>query len=131
MESMHLWKSMQLKRLTNCAPRRADEVCLSHSACGSLARVQVTADVMENDDACALWDRLMEAGSTRGILPAGLDALDMTRVEAGFVMNGVDYYSANHCAIDLRKSTPYETGLGWTVQLKRTPFIGQGALRAE
>lgn len=103
---------------------------------GIVTRTGYTGDLgyevwVTNDDACALWDRLMDAGGPHGIVPAGLDALDMSRVEAGFVMNGVDYYSANHCAIDLRKSTPYETGLGWTVQLKRAPFIGQAALRAE
>ncbi len=83
------------------------------------------------DLATDLWDRLMDAGSPHGMLPVGLDALDMTRIEAGFIMNGVDYFSANHCLIEARKSTPYETALGWTVQLKRAPFIGQGALRAE
>ena len=40
---------------------------------------------------------------TYRILPAGLDALDVTRVEAGFIMNGVDYFSAHHCLIDARK----------------------------
>ena len=45
-------------------------------------------------------------------------------------MNGVDYYSANHCLIESRKSTPYEAGLGWTVNLDRDPFVRPGdALR--
>ncbi len=39
------------------------------------------------------------------LMPCGLDALDVTRIEAGFIMNGVDYYSANHCLIEERKST--------------------------
>ena len=30
-----------------------------------------------------------------------------------------------------RYSTPHESGLGWTVNLDRDPFIGQAALRAE
>ena len=84
-----------------------------------------------NEHAVALWDVLMDAGRDYGILPAGLDALDITRVEAGFIMNGVDYFSANHCLIESRMSTPYETGLGWTVNLDREPFIGQTALRNE
>ncbi len=86
---------------------------------------------VENGHAPKLWDALMSAGGAYGLLPAGLDALDVTRVEAGFIMNGVDYYSANHCLIESRKSTPYESGLGWTVQLDREPFIGQAALAAE
>jgi aminomethyltransferase len=46
-------------------------------------------------------------------------------------MNGVDYFSANSCLIESRKSTPYEIGLGWAVDLDRDPFIGQDVLRAE
>ncbi|MEX1364075.1 MAG: glycine cleavage T C-terminal barrel domain-containing protein, partial [Nannocystaceae bacterium] len=53
------------------------------------------------------------------------------RIEAGFIMNGVEYFGANHCTVPSRKSTPYELGLGWTVSLDREPFIGQAALRAE
>ena len=62
-------------------------------------------------------------------MPTGLDALDMTRVEAGFVLQGIDYYSAPDAVVRSRKSTPYELDLGWTVQLDRDPFIGQAALR--
>lgn len=83
------------------------------------------------DDAPPLWDALIEAGRPYGLLPAGLDAMDMTRVEAGFVLNGVDYFPAHHCMIDSRKSSPYELGLGWTVKLDRPAFVGQEALRAE
>jgi aminomethyltransferase len=43
----------------------------------------------------------------------------------------VDYFSAHHCLIESRKSTPYELGLGWTVNLDREPFVGQAALKAE
>ncbi len=83
-------------------------------------------------DACLrVWDVLLEAGRPYRILPVGLDALDMTRVEAGFIMNGVDYFSAHQCPIESRKSTPYEIGLGWTVKTEREPFVGREALRAE
>lgn len=83
-------------------------------------------------DATALYDALQNAGTPFGLLPAGLDAMDVTRIEAGFIMNGVDYFSAHHCLIEERKSSPYEIGLGWTVELERTPgFIGQRALREE
>lgn len=84
-----------------------------------------------NDDALAVYDALLETGRAYRILPCGLDAMDIARIEAGFIMNGVDYYSAHHCLIESRKSSPYEIGLGWTVQLDRDPFIGQSALIAE
>jgi aminomethyltransferase len=101
-----------------------------------ISRTGYTGDLgyevwVDAPDAVALWDRVARAGKPHGLLPAGLDALDMTRVEAGFIMNGVDYFSANHCLIESRKSTPHELALGWTVNLDREPFIGQAALRRE
>jgi aminomethyltransferase len=86
---------------------------------------------VENAHALKLWDALMEGGRPVGLLPAGLDALDNTRVEAGFVLSGVDYFPANRCLIESRKSSPFEAGLGWTVQLDRDEFIGRDALAAE
>jgi len=85
-------------------------------------------------DSVAVYDAIMKAGEAYAIMPCGLDAMDVTRVEAGFIMNGVDYFSAHHCMIEERKSSPYELGLGWTVDLDRAdgvPFVGQTALKAE
>jgi len=83
------------------------------------------------EGALAVWDALMEAGLPHGLLPAGLDALDVTRIEAGFILQGIDYFSARDCLIERQKSTPFEVGLGWAVQLERDPFLGQAALREE
>ncbi len=101
-----------------------------------LSRTGYTGDLgyeiwVDRDQAAALWDKLTRVGDAFGLRPAGLNAMDVTRIEAGFVMNGVDYYSANHCLIEARKSSPFELGLGWTVKLDREPFVGQKALRAE
>ena len=85
----------------------------------------------ENKDALAVYDAVMESGKNYQLLPAGLAALDVARVEAGFILNGVDYFSANHCVINSRKSTPFELNLGWSVNLDRDSFIGQQALKKE
>jgi aminomethyltransferase len=103
---------------------------------GTVTRTGYSGDLgyevwVENEHALRLWDALEDAGRDFGMEPAGLDAYDMVRVEAGYIMNGVDYYSANHCLVDSRMSTPYEAGLGWTVKLDRDPFNGQSALRTE
>jgi aminomethyltransferase len=82
-------------------------------------------------DALRVWDALLAAGRAWGIQPAGLDALDMARIEAGFIMLGVDYFSSQQVTIDARRSTPYELGLDWCVSLERGAFVGQDALRAE
>ena len=81
--------------------------------------------------ALRLWDCLIHTGTSYGLLPAGLDALDMVRIEAGYIMLDVDYYSAQKEILESRKSTPSELGLGWMVQLDRDPFVGQRALREE
>ena len=78
-----------------------------------------------------VWDRIYAAGLPFGMQPVGLDALDVTRIEAGFVLQGVDYFSAPRCLIESRKSTPFDVGLGWTVALDREPFLGSAALTAE
>jgi aminomethyltransferase len=101
-----------------------------------ISRTGYTGDLgfeiwVEASRAESVYDALTAAGEPYGLLPAGLDALDVARIEAGFIMNGVDYYSAHHCLIEERKSSPFELGLGWTVQLDREPFVGQAALRRE
>jgi aminomethyltransferase len=100
---------------------------------GLITRTGYTGDLgyeiwVKNNDAIKLWDLLIKEGNDYGIEPCGLDALDVTRIEAGFIMNGVDYTSSNHCMINARKRTPYELGLGWTVKLDKDPFLGQKAL---
>ncbi len=84
------------------------------------------------ENAESLWDLLMAEGKPWGLIPAGLLALDGTRIEAGFILADVDYTSAHKAMIESRESTPYELSLGWSVHLnKAPPFIGQEALAAE
>jgi aminomethyltransferase len=79
----------------------------------------------------SLWDRLMEAGAQYSVLPAGMVALDVTRIEAGMLLIEVDYISSHHARIEAQKSSPFELGLGWAVSLDSGSFIGQKALREE
>jgi aminomethyltransferase len=85
---------------------------------------------VENGQALAIWDALLAAGKPHGIEPAGLDALDVARIEAGFVLLGVDYFSSRKVVLESRKSTPHELGFGWMVDLDRN-FIGRDAIAAE
>ncbi len=101
-----------------------------------ISRTGYTGDLgyeiwVDSAKALQLWDALMTAGRSHGLLPAGLDALDMARVEAGFILLGVDYFSSVKEVLESRKSTPYELGMRWMVKLDRDPFVGQAALRAE
>lgn len=82
--------------------------------------------------AVALYDVLMEAGKAFGITPAGNLALDISRIEAGFVLIEVDYISAERALIKSQYYSPYEIGLGWTVNLdKESYFVGKKKLEEE
>ncbi|MEE8143644.1 MAG: aminomethyltransferase family protein, partial [Planctomycetota bacterium] len=101
-----------------------------------ISRTGYTGDLgyeiwIPRDQAVPVWDALMAAGAPHGLLPVGLDALDVARIEAGYSLQDVDYFSSLNCLIESRKSSPYEVGLGWVVHLKRERFLGQEALRIE
>ncbi len=65
------------------------------------------------------WDRVFEAGRPALIRPIGLGARDTLRLEMGYCLYGND--------ID-ETTNPLEAGLGWTVRLDKTAFLGQEAL---
>jgi len=81
--------------------------------------------------ALKVWDKLLEEGEGFGITPVGMVALDIVRIEAGLVMLQVDYISARKALIDEQKSSPFELGLGWTVDLGKKYSIGWKALLDE
>jgi aminomethyltransferase len=84
------------------------------------------------EKALTVWDALIEAGDDYGIVPCGILAMDMARVEAGLFMIDVDYTATNHAWIAGQKSTPFEMGLGWTVNLDKPGyFVGRQALERE
>lgn len=103
----------------------------------TISRTGYTGDLgfeiwMEAAQAIAVWDALMVAGHDYGIVPCGILAMDMARVEAGLFMLDVDYTAANHAWIQGQKSTPYELGLGWAINLdKEGYFVGRKALEKE
>ena len=82
--------------------------------------------------AAAAWDALMVAGRAYGIRPAGMLALDVTRLEAGLVLLEVDYTSARHALNPEQNYSPFEIGMSKLVALdKGADFVGRLALRRE
>ncbi len=84
-----------------------------------------------NDRAEPLWDLLIAAGDPSGLVPTGLLAMDLARIEAGLLLIDVDYVSSRRALIEQQKSSPFELNLGWTVAREKAPFVGQRALEAE
>lgn len=78
-----------------------------------------------------MWDLLLEAGKGFGIKPTGLLALDVARLEAGFILLEVDYIGTDRAMSPAQKYSPYEIGLGWTVDLNKEHFVGRKALLEE
>lgn len=103
----------------------------------TISRTGYTGDLgyeiwIDAHNALKVWDALIEAGRDYGIVPCGILAMDMARVEAGLFMIDVDYTATNHAWIAGQKSTPYEMGLGWTVALDKPGyFVGRRALERE
>jgi aminomethyltransferase len=83
------------------------------------------------NQAIALWDALIDAGTPHGIVPAGMLALDVARIEAGLILIDVDYVPARKALIDSQTSSPFELDLAWAVNLKKERFVGRDALVAE
>jgi aminomethyltransferase len=103
----------------------------------TISRTGYTGDLgyeiwMETTDALRVWDALIAAGRDYGIVPCGILAMDMARVEAGLFMLDVDYTAASHAWIPGQKSSPFEMGLGWAVNLDKPGyFVGRRALERE
>ena len=70
---------------------------------------------MEPQEAGRIWDRLMQAGASRGIRAIGSQALNMARIEAGFISPKVDFVSAEQTIRLGRDRSPLEMGLAWLV----------------
>src|SRR5687767_11888094 len=102
----------------------------------SVSRTGYTGDLgyeiwVSTDKALALWDALVEAGTPHGMVPAGMLALDVARIEAGLLLLDVDYVPARKALIEAQTSSPFELDLAWTVNLKKERFVGREALAAE
>jgi aminomethyltransferase len=85
------------------------------------------------DNAPALWNALFDV-KKRGLYDVraiGLDALNMARIEAGLLMPGDDFITAETAVRAGHDRSPYELGLGWAVNFDKPYFTGKRALLEE
>jgi aminomethyltransferase len=66
-----------------------------------------------------IWNDLLAAGESHGLLPCGLAARNTLRLEAAMSLYG------HELGDDI---SPLEAGLGWICKLEKGPFIGREAL---
>ena len=86
---------------------------------------------MRPTDAECVWDGLMGEGRTRLIRPIGSRALNIARIEAGFLLPNYDFVSAAHTLRVGTERSPLDLGLGWLVDFKKGHFTGRRALLEE
>ncbi|MEM7029111.1 MAG: aminomethyltransferase family protein [Chloroflexota bacterium] len=86
------------------------------------------------DDAVAVWDAIMAAGSGYNITPFGQKVLHMARIDAGLILIDIEYHTARHAWIDEQRSSPIELGFGWmfrNLQKDDRAFIGRRAIEQQ
>jgi aminomethyltransferase len=101
-----------------------------------ISRTGFTGDLgyelwMRPEDAEDVWDGLMQAGRACTIRPIGSRALNMARIEAGFVLPNVDFVSSQHTLRVGTERSPIELGLDWLVDFTKGHFNGRRALLEE
>jgi aminomethyltransferase len=79
----------------------------------------------------ALWDALFAAGKLHGIRAIGVHALEMARVEAGYLAAYQEFLPAKATVRTGRTRSPLELGLDWLVDFKKPNFNGRRALAEE
>jgi aminomethyltransferase len=89
-----------------------------------MTRLGYTAELgyelwVERERALELWDALIEALEPQGMKVIGMTALDLFRIEGGFIIGGIEYDAT---------VSPYECGLGWSVDLEKGEFQGREGL---
>ena len=102
----------------------------------TVSRTGYTGDLgyevwVEPANALRVWDAIFSVQGQYDIQPMGLDALEMVRIEAGFIMPGFDFNTAESTVRNGYDRSPYEVGLGWVVSLDKGHFTGRKALIAE
>jgi aminomethyltransferase len=89
-----------------------------------MTRLGYTAELgyelwVERSRCLELWDALLEAGTPAGMRVIGMDALDLFRIEGGFIIGGVEYDPT---------VSPFECGLGWSVDFDKADLNARDAL---
>lgn len=85
----------------------------------------------DNSRALPLWDALFDKGAIHGIRPMGTHALEIARIEAGFIQAHVDFLPADQAIRLDRSRSPFELDLGRLVDFKKPNFNGRRALLEE
>jgi len=101
-----------------------------------LTRTGFTGDLgfevyLRPEDALKFWDRFMAVKLAPRIVPIGSHALNLARIEAGFLQVNTDFIGAERCLRHSQRRSPFELGLDKLVTFKKPYFVGKRALMRE
>ncbi|HLI94986.1 MAG TPA: glycine cleavage system aminomethyltransferase GcvT [Candidatus Baltobacteraceae bacterium] len=104
--------------------------CAEGSAYGKravIARTGYTGEdgfelFVDGADASSVWNALLRDNGGAGLIPAGLGARDVLRLEAGMPLYG------HELTEDI---SPLQAGLQWAVKLSKPEFLGKRALEEQ
>lgn len=120
-----------LSRLTDAALAQVRYYWFTRARCcgvsGLLARTGYTGEdgfefYFPPPEAEQVWNAMLDAGRTSGLVPVGLGARNTLRLEAGYALYGHE--------LD-EETTLLEANLGWIVKLEKGEFLGREALAGE
>jgi glycine cleavage system T protein (aminomethyltransferase) len=92
-----------------------------------MTRLGYTAELgyelwVDHDRALELWDVLVGTCEPRGMKVIGMSALDLFRIEGGFIIGGIEYDPS---------VSPFECGLGWAVAFDKETLRGREGLERD
>ncbi len=98
-----------------------------------ISRTGFTGDLgyeifMKNNAANKVIEKVWNAGTDYGLTAIGYNALNMARIEAGFIVANIDFISSDHAIRPNRCRRPEDLGLGWLVDLNKGFFNGKKAI---
>lgn len=133
--SCSILKAMGLDGIENLKPFGINTYTFAGSQL-MVSRTGFTGDLgyelwVEPNKAEILWDTLFSAGENFGIRPIGGAALELARIETGFLQAGTDFVPAEDTVRMGRSRSPFELGLGWLVSFDKPIFNGRRALLEE
>jgi aminomethyltransferase len=135
-------KSLGLAGIERLKPFELAQLTLSPAAAGQepiavmVSRTGFTGDLgyelwLRPADAEGVWDALMGCRHSGGVRPIGSRALNVARIEAGFLLPNVDFVSAAHTLRAGTARSPLELGLAWLVDFGKGHFTGRRSLLEE
>ncbi len=120
---------LNVKNIENLKPFYFDDFDLNGCKV-TISRTGFSGDLgyeiwCKNEDAISVWDSLFKFNRDYKVLPAGMNALEMVRVEAGFIQPNADFMSAEQALRPNRMRNPFELGMSWLVDLNKNYFTGK------